>query len=511
MFKLSDLLNYDDIVLQCHNFPDADTIASAFAVYVYLKANGKDSRIIYSGSSENSRISKPNLLKMTELLSIPLEYVKGVSSLPLRLPRCKTLVTIDCQYGESNVVKFDAETIFVIDHHESKKTGHMGTVRSYLGSCATLVWDLLKEENFDLDSESHLNVSTALYYGLYTDTSNLEEISHPLDKDMRDSLNFDHNIINTLRFNNLTIDELSIAGTALTRYTINERFKCAILRADACDPNILGFISDLALQVEGADVCIVYNTLSDGYKLSVRSCTKEVMANEFAGFLAGGGGHKQKAGGFISKSETDSAETDIEQYIKSLLQKYFDSYDVVHADNHSLNIAEMPRYSKMKIPVRYVKSADVFKEGTPILIRTLEGDAEAVSSERIYLMIGILGEVYPTDAEKFKQSYMPISASEALESDFTFNYTYSPTVKNKITGETAELITFSKTCVSDTDSVIYAAPIKRNTKVFTRWNTDGYMHGVPGDYIAVRENDLNDVYIIRGDIFLKTYEIREKP
>jgi phosphoglycolate phosphatase len=499
MFKLSDLLSYDDIVLQCHNFPDADTIASAFAIHVYLKENGKDSKIIYSG---NSPISKPNLLKMTELLSIPLEYVECVS----KLPHCKTLVTIDCQYGENNVVWFDAQAILVIDHHEDKKTGHTGTVRSYLGSCATVVWDLLKSEGFDLDCELHLNISTALYYGLFTDTNNFEEISHPLDKDMRDSLKFDRHILNTLRFNNLTIDELSIAGAALTRHTINEQYKCAVFQADACDPNILGFISDLALQVEGADVCIVYSTLPDGYKLSIRSCTKEVMANEFAEFLAGGGGHKQKAGGFISKSKTESAEMNIDEYIKSLLQKYFNSYDIIHAAGHNLNVAEMAQYRKLKIPVRYVKSAALFQEGTPMLIRSLEGDAEAVASEGIYLMIGILGEVYPIKAEKFKQSYITISASESLESDFAFAYTYSPTVVNKITGEAVELITFSKTCISNTAAVIYACPVKKNTKVFTNWNTDGYMYGIPGDYIVVREDDFNDVCIIRNDIFIKTYE-----
>ena len=48
--KLSDLLEYDDIVVQCHDNPDADAIASGFGVYSYLKAMGKDVRFIYSGN-----------------------------------------------------------------------------------------------------------------------------------------------------------------------------------------------------------------------------------------------------------------------------------------------------------------------------------------------------------------------------------------------------------------------------------------------------------------------------
>jgi len=33
---LSDLIKCGTVVIQCHNAPDADTIASAFAIYKYL-------------------------------------------------------------------------------------------------------------------------------------------------------------------------------------------------------------------------------------------------------------------------------------------------------------------------------------------------------------------------------------------------------------------------------------------------------------------------------------------
>lgn len=41
--KLSSLLDFNEIVIQCHDNPDADTIASGFGVYCYFKANGKKS------------------------------------------------------------------------------------------------------------------------------------------------------------------------------------------------------------------------------------------------------------------------------------------------------------------------------------------------------------------------------------------------------------------------------------------------------------------------------------
>ena len=57
--RLKELLEYTEIVVQCHNNPDADAIASGFGVYTYLKKHGKNVRLIYSGKN---RIQKANLV-----------------------------------------------------------------------------------------------------------------------------------------------------------------------------------------------------------------------------------------------------------------------------------------------------------------------------------------------------------------------------------------------------------------------------------------------------------------
>ena len=46
--KLSDLLKFDTIVIQCHDIPDADAIGSGFALYSYFSDKGKNVRFIYS-------------------------------------------------------------------------------------------------------------------------------------------------------------------------------------------------------------------------------------------------------------------------------------------------------------------------------------------------------------------------------------------------------------------------------------------------------------------------------
>ena len=486
MFKLSNLMQHENITIQCHDFPDADALASAFALYKFFLENGKKVRIIYGGKSA---IAKPNLVKMIELLSIPAEYVTQIS------PQT-ALVTVDCQYGENNVTKFPADFVYQIDHHIDKENGHDGAINSNLGSCATLVWSLLLEIGFPL--HNHSDASTALYYGLYSDTANFEEISHPLDKDMRDKIVFDQRVFNLLRFSNLTINDLHIAGIALTRYKLDIEKKFAVFKADECDPNILGFISDLALQVEEIDVAVVYNTLPGGYKLSVRSCTREIMANDLAKVIAGGDGHKRKAGGFIPKDKL--GVNSINTYLISGINDYYKKYDTVHADNHDLNINAMPKYRKQKIPVGCVLTSDVFPVGTPMQIRTLEGDSDCISSNDVLLMIGPEGEVYPITKQKFEASY------KYTDSGFIKDFSYMPMAKNIATNESVSIAAHARSCLSTGETLIHAAPLTRHTKVFTRWSTDGYMLGVPGDYIAVRSDDYGDVYIIKRHIFEMTYE-----
>ena len=497
MFTLSNLLDYPHITIQCHDNPDADAFASAFAVQSYLSAHGVDAPIVYGGRAP---VSKLNLTEMLAECGITATHIVPPAAFD-------TLVVVDGQYGAGNVTRFAANTVCVIDHHREESGGFdMGIVNMLLGSCSTLLWQLLQNEGFPL--AAHPKLATALYYGLYTDTNSLAEINHPLDKDMRDALPYQPAVIKRLRNTNLTFSELDIAGSALSTYKSNRDLGYALFRAEPCDPNILGFISDIALQVDSVDACVVYNLLPDGAKLSIRSCTREIMASEFAAFLTEnigtGGGHKDKAGGFISRAALQaSCGMDIDAFIEARTHAYFNSYDLIDAGNHRLDLSAMRPYVKKNIPVGFVPSTAVFPVGTPILVRTLEGDAEAETSDDILFMVGILGEVYPITRAKFERTY------HVLDEPLQAQYEYTPTLRHRVTGEVKSIKGFIHACVALGEVHILAAPLQRNTKVFTQWNPDGYMSGKTGDWLAVRAEDQNDVYIIRGDIFTMTYGERK--
>ena len=486
MLKLSELLHFAPITIQCHDSPDADSIASAFALRAYFEQCGKKAEIIYSGAAP---ISKPNLVKMAGLLSIPLEHVPE--------PReVGCLLVVDAQYGEKNVTRFPAGRVFQIDHHEDMQNGCPGIVNSGLGSCSTLAWLLLSDEGFDFGG--HMGVSTALYYGLYSDTASFEEISHPHDRDMRDALGFDGSVFNYLRNNNLTIEDMRIAGAALTRFSFDRARGFAIFQAEACDANILGFISDLAVQVEGVDACVVHCPMPHGHKLSVRSCTRETMASDLAKAVAGGGGHRRKAGGFLPFDRLGGKS--INTFLAESLREYAEKYDRIYCDSHGLNVPAMPRYKKRKIPQGCAPATAIFPAGTPMLVRTLEGDSHATASDDVMLMLNPEGEVYPMDARKFAASYAYTDAG------FIKDFTYMPTAKNARTGETLSIAAFARGCVPTGESHVHAEPLSRHTKVFGKWTPDGYYLGEPGDYLAARSDDHGDVYIIKRNVFFSTYE-----
>ncbi|MGN0384529.1 MAG: bifunctional oligoribonuclease/PAP phosphatase NrnA [Lachnospiraceae bacterium] len=502
---LKDLEIYDPITIQCHDNPDADAIGSGYGLYCYFKSKGKDVRLVYSGRNQ---ITKSNLLLMIDKLEIPIDYMNPFRGEILHVEGL--LITVDCQYGAGNVTGISGDTVAIIDHHQVEIDNvENSLIVPALGSCCTLVWKLLTDEKFSIPSCP--NLATALYYGLYTDTNQMAEIRNPLDMDMRDEIEYDKSLLVLFRNSNLSLRELEVAGIAMIRYSYNEDYGFAVIKSQPCDPNILGLISDFLLQVDVIKSCVVFNEINDGFKLSVRSCVKEVDASELASFLTenigSGGGHYEKAGGFVSRKlyEERYPTLHAEAYFNNRMTQYFDSFDLIYAEKYDMDISNMKKYTKKNIPIGYVKTAEVLPVGTPITIRTLEGDMEMKVEEDLYILIGIKGEVYPNRREKFERSYKTLDQKYRFE-DMVLSRDYIPTIKNRDDGSTLLITDYAKVCVPTGQVHIHAKELKRGVKVFTAWDKERYMLGKAGDYLAVRCEDRHDIYVVERDIFGRTYE-----
>lgn len=509
--KLTDFLQYDDFIIQCHDNPDADAIASTYGLYRYFQSCGKKVRMVYSGYS---KMSKANLLLLVEYLGITdlFEYFGNAEEI---IGDCKDgvfngiLITSDCQYGAGNVKKIPAANVAIIDHHTAEiKDVPMSMIRPEMGSCSTLVWMMLKEAGYsDFDDK----LSTALYFGLYCDTNGLSEIANPYDKDMRDNLDFSKTTLQILRNSNFSLGEFKIAGNAMDRCIYNEQYQFGIIEVDKCDPNMLGLVNDFMLQCAEVMVGIVYNVWPNGFKISVRTCGNDARADEIADYVTqgvgSGGGHRDKAGGFISIHDYNKLYNglDIKEYFGNKIKSYFDECDVFHACDYEVDLAQMKEYVKKKTPFGYVIAKEIFPIGTPIVVRTLEADLEIDVTDDLIIMVGIKGEVYPSRLEKFGRAYTP-SDEAFLDNKVYGKLSYIPTVYNRNTGEMKDIGQYAKICIGSGGVHIYAKELKQRVKIYTAWDPENYMLGKPGDYMAARTDDLHDIYVVERSIFYATYE-----
>nr|MCR4689516.1 hypothetical protein [Saccharofermentans sp.] len=222
--------------------------------------------------------------------------------------------------------------------------------------------------------------------------------------------------------------------------------------------------------------------------------------------------HNDKAGGFIQQTlmeeaEPEYAESDslrrrlvVTTILRRRMHEYFRDCDIFYAGKDKLDLTGLKRYRKKGIKQGYFVPSEIYPIGTQLLVRSLEGDATFKVEEDSIVMIGIRGEVYVSRRSVFEQHY------KTLDEEYNLRLEYTPTVKNMDNGENISLAPYAKMCVSQSDNLILAKKIDRTTKVFTKWNPNEYLKGEPGDYIAAKESDTDDVYIINIDIFPESYE-----
>ncbi len=496
--RLKDLEIYTSITIQAHDNPDADAIASGYALYRYFKSKGKKVSLIYSG---RYRIKKTDLKLMIEKLHIPIKYraardekIEGV------------LLTVDCQYGAGNVQKLNAENMAVIDHHEREisTAGLVGyEINPNLGSCATLVWQLLVSEDYPINDDKKLG--TALYYGLYRDTNQFTELFYPLDRDMREAVATDKKVLHLLKNSNLTLEELEIAGIALIKYIYNNDFHYAIIQTKPCDPNLLGIISDFIIQVDEIYTCVVFNHTQEGYKYSVRSCIREVRANELAQFLAQdigtGGGHAERAGGFLSERKYEQYYPVLhsEAYFGNKMNEYFESYDIIDLGKCKPDIAGMDMYESKKNNIGYVEAAALLPVGAQCVLRSLSGDMELLIDEGVYILVGENSRVRVTSKTEFESEYRKLSDSygETLE--------YAPKLKVKDSADDIDLLDYMKLCTNKKITKVYAKQLTRGVKLFAP-KSDEYMLGEIGDYLIADCGRTHSMSIVEQGMFGRLYQ-----
>lgn len=313
---LKKLLAYNKICIQCHNNPDSDALASAYCVSRYLEKNNVRADIVYGGKDI---IKKSDAKMLIKECGINISHTDAVEGYDL-------LLLIDCQKGNGNVFDFNAEKTAIIDHH-IRVVGEddLYLIKNYQ-SCSTIVWELLCEENFEID----YSMSVALLYGLYTDTSSYKDLYSQNDSDMRKALYSNQPLFERLTKSSMTDAEVLIAGDALLHHYLDIERKFAIVEALKCDQTVLGYIGDIVICIDVVALSIAYCMTTGGYQISLRSSDETVKASDAAKFICdgigSGGGHPSKAGGYISEAKMKEKYGDMKIFdvINMLLSEFFD-------------------------------------------------------------------------------------------------------------------------------------------------------------------------------------------
>ncbi len=312
----------ENILLISHINPDGDAIGSQLAMYHFLKANGRDARMM-------SPNNLPEFLKWMDGIDQIGIFIKERARCKKLIEEADVIVMLDFNQAnrlgeaESLVISSKARKI-IIDHHLNPGPFAELTI-SEPTKCATaeLVHDIICE----IHGKQFMNrpYAEALYVGIITDTGNFEHGNYSSDTlrivaDILD-VGIERDKILNLIYNNFSKDRLRLQGYALNkRMVVIPEYKTAYIfltKDDMKEYNHLkgdteGFVN-MPLSIKDIYFSALFIEKDNHIKLSFRSKGK-FPSNEFASMYFGGGGHLNASGG----EYCDTLENTIEYFLKVL-------------------------------------------------------------------------------------------------------------------------------------------------------------------------------------------------
>jgi nanoRNase/pAp phosphatase (c-di-AMP/oligoRNAs hydrolase) len=293
--ELLDFLGKEEVVyLQVHDFPDADAVASAFALQNLFQFYAIASQII-----SVSHIREERLNKMIADLDI---MIQPIAAIGRRMRTRDKIILVDGCKDNANVTDLVGDEVAIIDHHlvTSPEDVEFADIRPDLGACSSLVGSYFLELGVPIPPK----VATALMIGIGTDTAlftrgvSAEDLKiyhtcFPLaDIDYVMSI-----LRNPMHYNDL--EHFSYLIKHLQRYD-NIAF-CHF--PQGCGQNLLAIMATFVLSLMEIDLAVLSAINDNQVHFSVRNESGEWNAAQFIqealGDIGFGGGHQDMAGGLI--------------------------------------------------------------------------------------------------------------------------------------------------------------------------------------------------------------------
>jgi nanoRNase/pAp phosphatase (c-di-AMP/oligoRNAs hydrolase) len=284
------------VLLLPHNDPDPDAIASAVALrYLLAEKASVDGYIAYHGL-----ISRAENKALVSYLDYPLQSLSSLEDITHSSP----VALIDTQPGAgNNVFPSDSIPTIVIDHHPRRTatdSAKFADVRAQVGATSTILTEYLQSAGLEPD----LQLATALFYGISTDTMGLSREASPADVTayfyLQPRIDFDALI--DIERAQVPADYFQSFDTALHRSRIYDHVVFTYIGPMAY-PDLAAEIADILLRLEGGQWVLCLGVYEDDLVLAVRVRSRQGGAGRLAQAIVGNqgtaGGHGSMAGGLI--------------------------------------------------------------------------------------------------------------------------------------------------------------------------------------------------------------------
>lgn len=296
MSIINDLIEYlkdeEYVYIQTHNFPDHDSVSSAFGLQDILKQHGITSHIIYEGT-----IQRDSLKETIKSLNIEILHNEHHN-----LQENHKIIIVDGCKGNRNVTDLIGDEIAVIDHHQVQSPDNVKFVdiRSDYGACSSIIHSYYQ----DLGLKVPQDIATALMIGIDMDTLQLTRNESIYDLEAYYHLYkiADIRLKNSILRNYIQTKDLQFYKILLNNLKINKRSAYCYF-PEGCNQNLLGILGDFLLALEEIDFVILcalngkvinYSLRSENRKWSAAKIIQAAL--EGIGY---GGGHIDMAGGVI--------------------------------------------------------------------------------------------------------------------------------------------------------------------------------------------------------------------
>lgn len=325
--KIKTLLqSSENIVITCHKGPDGDAIGSTLALYLYLKKQQKNVKVIVPDDF-------PFFLKW--------------------LPESEHILLYDSNKDESDTLINDADLIFTLDFNALHRTGDMQEILSKATAKFVMIDHHQQPDSYAevtysdtsicstcqmvyhfIESLGDLNcidtdIANCIYTGIMTDTGSFRfrsttSTTHRVIANLID-IGVDNAQIHQNVYDSNSYNRLQLLGKSLNNLKVIPELNTAYISLSADEQNDFNAqkgdtegVVNYALSLQGIKLAAIFKEDQNSklIKISLRS-KGDFSVNEFSRTHFNGGGHTNAAGG-VSKL---SLKETLEKFI-SILPSY---------------------------------------------------------------------------------------------------------------------------------------------------------------------------------------------